>query len=93
MKRSLVNLIGLALVVLLSIGACLVGAWECAAAPESQCQDGSTKVTHGNATKLYECHNGSWIQVTCFNGTARTTHNNRGTYHYTCRGNEWKRDG
>jgi len=40
-----------------------IGALACTAAPKSQCQDGSTKVTHGSGgTKTYHCHNGEWVR-------------------------------
>lgn len=38
-----------------------LGAWECSAAPKSQCRDGSTKVEvkNGHSTR-YHCYNGEW---------------------------------
>lgn len=47
------------------IAALLLGgiALECAAAPQSQCQDGSTKVQHQNGkTTTYHCSNGEWVK-------------------------------
>jgi len=67
-----------------------VAAWECGdgVAPKAECQDGSRKASHsGNKTKLYECHNGSWLRVTCYNGTTKAE---RGK-NYICRSNEWRR--
>lgn len=38
-------------------------ALDCAAAPQSQCQDGSTKVQHRNGkTTTYHCSNGEWVK-------------------------------
>jgi hypothetical protein len=58
--------------------------------PKSQCQDGQTKTEHksGQSTKYYECHNGEWIRVACFQGMTKTT--SKGV-HYACEGGEWKR--
>lgn len=56
--RKIANII---IAALLTLGA--VGAWECAGTPKSQCQDGSTKVTHNSGkTTKYHCHNGEWIK-------------------------------
>lgn len=37
--------------------------WECTAAPKSQCQDGSVKVTANKGkTATYHCENGEWVK-------------------------------
>lgn len=51
--------VALALVVALLAG----GAWECSSAPKSQCENGSTRVTHhGDKTTRYHCHNNEWVK-------------------------------
>lgn len=67
-----------------------VGAWECGAAPESQCQTGSTKATrHGGKTRLYECHSNTWVEVTCYNGTTKTETRDGRVTHWVCRSGSW----
>jgi hypothetical protein len=76
----------------LTLGA--IGAWECAGAPKSECSTGSRKASHsGGKTKLYECHNQSWVGVTCFDGTKKYVTRGGRTTAYICRSNEWVRGG
>lgn len=56
--RTVVNVVGGVLLVLLP-----VGAWECTAAPKAECGNGDVKVVHKNGKAThYTCHNNEWIK-------------------------------
>jgi hypothetical protein len=60
-RREFRGLIWFTLVVALLAG----GAWECAGAPTSQCQDGTSRTRTVNHKRVYEiCSNGEWVKGT-----------------------------
>lgn len=57
--RTMFNIVVLALLVVLA-----VGAWECTAAPRSQCEDGAYRTrTHNHKVVRETCSNGEWVDA------------------------------